>query len=137
MNLVQHIDMEKFGPVICTLNPTIAIREETIQARGNYEHPTFNAQAEECQKLMPTIQNTRSISYAGAWMGYGFHEDGFTMGLKAAVSLGGVKLPFEILPANRRVESVWTADLFDVLERIRLFFAWIIFSILMRLSFRS
>ena len=79
---------------------------------------------------MPTIQNTRGISYAGAWMGYGFHEDGFTAGLKAAVSLGGVELPFEILPANRRIEALWTADLFDVLERIRLFLAWLVFGVL-------
>ncbi|KIM25747.1 hypothetical protein M408DRAFT_330955 [Serendipita vermifera MAFF 305830] len=137
MNLVQHINMDTFGPVICTLNPTIAIREETIQARGNYEHPTFNAQAEECQKRMPTIQNTRSISYAGAWMGYGFHEDGFTMGLKAAVALGGVQLPFEILPANRRVNAVWTANLFDILERIRLFLVWLLFGMFARLRLRA
>jgi predicted NAD/FAD-binding protein len=86
---------------------------------------------------MPTIQNTRGISYAGAWMGYGFHEDGFTAGLKAAVSLGGVKLPYEILPANRRVEALWTAELFDVLERIRLFLAWILFSLFMWLHYKS
>jgi len=62
-------------------------------------------------------------------MGYGFHEDGFTAGLKAAVALGGVKLPFEILPADRRVEALWTADLFDVLERVRLFLAWLVFGL--------
>jgi hypothetical protein len=44
MNIVQHHSMKRFGPILCTLNPTIGIREETIQARGNYEHPTFNAE---------------------------------------------------------------------------------------------
>jgi predicted NAD/FAD-binding protein len=68
---------------------------------------------------MPTIQNTRGISYAGAWMGYGFHEDGFTAGLNAAVALGAVKLPFDIRPPDRRVSALWTADVFNVLERMR------------------
>jgi hypothetical protein len=44
MNIVQHHPIKQFGPIVCTLNPTIAIREETIQDRGNYEHPTFNAE---------------------------------------------------------------------------------------------
>ena len=48
MNKVMHLDMDRFGPVICTLNPTISIREESIQARGNYEHPTFNTEV-RCQ----------------------------------------------------------------------------------------
>jgi len=87
-------------------------------------------QAERCQKLMPSIQNTRGVSYAGAWMGYGFHEDGFTSGLRAAVRLGGVKLPFQIRPADRHIDSLWVADIFDVLEGIRLFIAWILFGIL-------
>jgi len=52
-------------------------------------------------------------------MGYGFHEDGFTAGLKAAVALGGVKLPFDIRPPDRTVTVLWVADVFDVIERIR------------------
>ena len=70
-------------------------------------------------------------------MGYGFHEDGFTAGLKAALSLGGVRLPFEIQPANRRVEAVWTADLFDWLESVRVWIVCVFLWILMRLNWRA
>ena len=43
MNILQLLDMDRFGPVICTLNPTFPIDESKIQARAEYEHPTFNA----------------------------------------------------------------------------------------------
>ena len=72
---------------------------------------------------MPRIQNTRGVSYAGAWLANGFHEDGFRTGLQAALALGDVKLPFEIRPPDRRVEALWMADLFDALERIRRMFS--------------
>lgn len=36
---------------------------------------------------MKTIQHVRGISFAGAWLNYGFHEDGFTSGLRAAVGI--------------------------------------------------
>lgn len=47
----------------------------------------FLLQAVKAQKEMYKIQNTRSISYAGAYLKYGFHEDGFTSGLLAACSI--------------------------------------------------
>jgi hypothetical protein len=43
------------------------------------------------------IQNRRGVSYAGAWTGYGFHEDGFTSGVTVAVEHLGAKVPFEIV----------------------------------------
>ncbi|PVF91891.1 hypothetical protein CPB86DRAFT_845854, partial [Serendipita vermifera] len=49
------------GPIICTLNPTISIKEEPIQTRGEFQHSMFNAKAGRRQKLMLIIQNTRNI----------------------------------------------------------------------------
>lgn len=60
------------------------------------------SQAKRAQKLLKLVQGTRSISYAGAYTRYGFHEDGFTTGIEAAeaaiASSGSpLTLPFELV----------------------------------------
>ncbi|CAG8949361.1 hypothetical protein HYFRA_00004988 [Hymenoscyphus fraxineus] len=95
MNILQHLPEEIFGPVLVTLNPLHEPAPETIQGRYNYTHPLYNALAIRSQSLLPRIQNTRGISYCGAWTKYGFHEDGFSSGLKVAQDHLGAKLPFE------------------------------------------
>ena len=43
--------------------------------------------------------NSEQVSFIGAWTLYGFHEDGFTSGIRAAEKLGA-KIPFEIVDAR-------------------------------------
>lgn len=64
---------------------------------------------------MHLIQNKRGISFAGAYLRYGFHEDGFTTGLQAAARLPGVKPPFDIEVHHQNVSHLWLAyfDLFE------------------------
>jgi hypothetical protein len=42
------------------------------------------------QKRLPEIQNKRGVGFARAWTGCGFHEDGFTSGIRAGKAFGGV-----------------------------------------------
>ncbi|MCJ1253419.1 hypothetical protein MMC24_001230 [Lignoscripta atroalba] len=100
MNLLQHIPMQTFGPVLVTLNPLHSPKPELIHGFWEYHHPLYNAAAIRSQKLLPRIQNTRGISYAGAWTKYGFHEDGFSSGLKVAVEHLGATLPFEFIDST-------------------------------------
>ena len=100
MNILQHIEREKYGDVLVTLNPLHRPKEDTIQGEWTYHHPLYNAAAIRSQKMLPSIQNTRGISYAGAWTKYGFHEDGFSSGLKVAVEHLGAKLPFEFVDST-------------------------------------
>jgi hypothetical protein len=66
---------------------------------------------------MASIQNTRGISYAGGWMSYGFHEDGFTAGLRAVVdAIPDVEPPFKIQYPDRQPRAVAIARVFDFLE---------------------
>ena len=97
MNLLQHIP-SLYGMALVTLNPLHPPR--SAQGSWTYHHPLYNAAAIRSQKLLPCIQNTRGISYAGAWTKYGFHEDGFSSGLKVAVEHLGAKLPFEFVDST-------------------------------------
>ncbi len=86
MNRLQHIDKGK--PVFVTLNPAGPIDPAKVFASINYEHPIFDAAAAAAQRLFPKIQGVNHVWFAGAWQGYGFHEDGLRAGLRAALRLG-------------------------------------------------
>jgi len=100
MNLLQHIPSSKFGPVLVTLNPIVTPDPALVQGTWTYHHPLYNAAAIRSQKLLPSIQNTRGISYAGAWTKYGFHEDGFSSGVKVAMDHLGATIPFQFVDST-------------------------------------
>jgi predicted NAD/FAD-binding protein len=47
----------------------------------------FDLAAIEAQQHMHRIQGQQNTWYAGAWLGYGFHEDGLKSGLSVAREL--------------------------------------------------
>lgn len=100
MNILQHIPRSVFGDVLVTLNPLHPPAPETVQGTFKYAHPLYTLAAVRAQRKLSRIQNTRGISYAGAWTGYGFHEDGFSSGLKVAADHLGAKLPFEFVDST-------------------------------------
>ena len=86
MNKLQNID--KDYPVFITLNPAREPDPEKVFLRTVYDHPQFDAKALAAQKRLPDVQGSGRIWFAGAWTGYGFHEDGLRSGLDAAEDLG-------------------------------------------------
>ena len=73
--------------MVVSLNPTQTIDpEKTIQTIA-YAHPVFDLAAIDAQHKMHQIQGQQHTWYAGAWLGYGFHEDGLKSGLSAAREL--------------------------------------------------
>ncbi|WP_020178331.1 NAD/FAD-binding protein [Methylopila sp. M107] len=87
MNALQGIDDAR--PLFITLNPPFEPAPETIFRRFSYAHPQFDSAALAAQRRLQSIQGENRTFYAGAWTGYGFHEDGLQSGLRVAQMLGG------------------------------------------------
>ncbi len=67
-------------PVFVSLNPLRPIRPECVLQTFEYDHPVFDLAAIQAQSRIDELQGVDRIWYAGAWMGYGFHEDGLRAG---------------------------------------------------------
>jgi len=87
MNRLQNIPADK--PLFVTLNPARQPDPALTFGRYQYDHPQFTAPGMAAQRIFNRIQGVRRTWFAGAWLGYGFHEDGLRAGLRAALRLGG------------------------------------------------
>ncbi len=74
-------------PVLVTLNPMREIPRAHVLGEYDYAHPVFDLAAMAAQARMPQLQGQQHTYFCGAWMGYGFHEDGLKAGLGVARSL--------------------------------------------------
>ncbi len=85
INKLQPLPTEQ--SVVVSLNPRRDIDASKIIGEYEYDHPVFDLRAIEAQTHMTRIQGRGQVWFAGAWAGYGFHEDGLKSGLLAARSL--------------------------------------------------
>ena len=72
---------------IVTLNPAGRVDPERVTARMTYAHPVFTRQAVAAAQRLRASGGDR-LAFAGAHLGWGFHEDGCRSGVEAAESLG-------------------------------------------------
>ncbi|MFE5536018.1 NAD(P)/FAD-dependent oxidoreductase [Streptomyces sp. NPDC056519] len=72
---------------VVTLNPGGRIDPERVLARMEYAHPVYTPESVAAQQALPRL-NTRVTAFAGAYHGWGFHEDGCRSGVRAAAALG-------------------------------------------------
>jgi predicted NAD/FAD-binding protein len=82
LNKLQPLPYEQ--AVVVSLNPVSPIREDQVLGSYDYAHPVFDMPAIDAQAQMPQLQGQQHTWYAGAWMGYGFHEDGLKAGMMVA-----------------------------------------------------
>ena len=70
-----------------SLNPVRSIDPAQVLGAFDYDHPVFDLGALAAQKQLPLLQGAQHTWFAGAWTGYGFHEDGLQSGYRAADAL--------------------------------------------------
>lgn len=93
MNRLQGIPDDT--PLFITLNPPREPALGTVFGEWSYDHPQFDEAALKAQATLPQLQGRGNVWFAGAWTGFGFHEDGLRSGLEAAEALGA-NLPFPV-----------------------------------------
>lgn len=74
MNLLQGIESPE--PFVVTLNRSDAIDPARILRRMHYRHPVYDHAMVAAQRRKAEIQGKRRTWFAGAYWGWGFHEDG-------------------------------------------------------------
>ena len=86
MNRLQSLPEDR--PLFVSLNPQTEPDPALVHRRFSYAHPLYDTAAFAAQPRMDGIQGRGGVWYAGAWLGYGFHEDGLRSGLRVAEALG-------------------------------------------------
>jgi len=82
-------------PLLVSLNPLQEPDPTQIIAQFDYAHPLFDQAAVSAQQQLGEIQGRGGLWYAGAWQGYGFHEDGLKSALRIATAFG-IQVPWQV-----------------------------------------
>lgn len=72
---------------VVTLNDDGSVPDDQVIARMVYHHPIYTPETTRAQARLPELSDGR-LAFAGAYHGWGFHEDGCRSGVVAAATLG-------------------------------------------------
>jgi len=85
MNLLQSLRSPE--PFVVTLNRTADIAPEKIIAKMRYQHPLYNHASVAAKARRQEISGVNRTWFAGAYWGFGFHEDGLRSGMEVAQAI--------------------------------------------------
>lgn len=85
MSLLQGLETNE--PFVVTLNRTDAIDPSRVLQRMRYAHPVYTDASVAARARLHEIQGLRRTWFAGAYWGWGFHEDGIRSGEEAAAAI--------------------------------------------------
>ncbi len=86
LNRLQGLDSRL--PILVTLNRGGDIDPRAVLTTFEYNHPVLDASALAAQRRRDEISGRNRTSFAGAYWGYGFHEDGVQSALHVCRTLG-------------------------------------------------
>ena len=86
LSRLQGLDTSR--PLYLTLNQSDAVDPDQVLASLSFSHPVFDFAAMGAQRRHGEISGVDRISYAGAYWGYGFHEDGARSAHEVCRALG-------------------------------------------------
>lgn len=86
MNHLQSLESER--PFVVTLGRGQDIDPARVLARMRYHHPVYTHASVAAQSRRGEINGVNRTWYAGAYWGFGFHEDGLRSGVEVARALG-------------------------------------------------
>jgi predicted NAD/FAD-binding protein len=86
MNLLQGIVSSE--PLIVSLNPARPIDPNRILRELRYAHPVYTHASVAARARKAEIQGRQRSWFAGAYWGWGFHEDGMRSAVEVAEALG-------------------------------------------------
>lgn len=75
-------------PICLTLNSPEGVRPDSVIETMTYWHPVFDTAAMRAQRRHAEISGRDGVSFAGAYWGYGFHEDGARSAVEVCRDLG-------------------------------------------------
>jgi predicted NAD/FAD-binding protein len=88
MNRLQRLDeLGAERTYVVTLNGGDHVDPASVIDRMSYEHPVYTTESVAARTRLPEL-NDGVLAFAGAYHGWGFHEDGARSGVDAAASLG-------------------------------------------------
>lgn len=78
MNRLQQLESKT--NFLVTLNPSRAISQSKVFYQTKYDHPLLTKTSSENKKDFEMLNTDSKIYFCGAYLGFGFHEDGYLSG---------------------------------------------------------
>ena len=85
MNHLHRLDASV--EYLVTMNAADRIDPARVIDRMRYEHPVYTPESVAAQARLTELTTART-TFAGAYHGWGFHEDGCASGVAAAAAFG-------------------------------------------------
>ncbi len=92
MNSLQNLDCRT--NIFVSLNPTFLPHPSKTYLVKMMRHPQFTPEAKIAQNELRALNGRKGAWFAGAWMGHGFHEDGFQSGIEVATGITHTPVPW-------------------------------------------